>query len=63
MDEPLGFALGRDPEQPAASSGGFELGDGGGDGVLAAKVVEEPAGQVLLAQVVADGLQLHGCRP
>ena len=54
MDEPLGLALGRDPEQPAAGSGGFELGDGGGDGVLAAKVVEEPAGQVLLAQVVAD---------
>ena len=63
VDEPLRLAFGWDPEKPTPCSGEVELGDGGGDWVLAAKVVEEPAGQVLLAQVVADCLQLHVCRP
>ena len=38
-------------------------GDRGGDWVLAAKVVEEPAGDVVLVQVNADRLQLQMCVP
>ena len=59
VDQPLGFAFGRDPEKPAPGSGGLEAGDRGGDRILAAKVVEQPAGDAVFVQVVADSLQLH----